>query len=288
MKYFETIVRHKNITKAAMELHISQPSLSGQIKILEQELGCKLLERSPRGVTLTKSGEILYKHSVQILHLFTNAYEEMEKVKSVGLGEISIGSIPTCTSWLFDTTLEFQKKYPHVRINIKEMEVEDIVASLKSYDIHIGVTSIATETDLLFFETIYHEELLLVTSAHHRFKDLKEIDFIDLADEPFILYPGYSMRQHILHFCEQAGFTPKVAFELDSLAMFRFIEEGLGIAIVPKSSINNELIKHQGVKFISLKNPAPFRNIYIATHQNRYLPSAIHDYKLQIAEFFKV
>ena len=88
LKYFESIARHKNITKAAQELHISQPSLSKQIKVFEQELGCKLFERTTREIALSEPGKVLHKHAIRILQQLENATKEMKDVRDIGLGEI--------------------------------------------------------------------------------------------------------------------------------------------------------------------------------------------------------
>ncbi|MGG1677199.1 LysR family transcriptional regulator [Neobacillus sp. NRS-1170] len=288
LRYFESIVRHRNITKAAEELQISQPSLSIQMKALEQELGCKLIDRSARDVLLTEPGEVLYTHTLQILQQISNAYKEIDDIKEDGLGEIRIGSISTCTPWLFNLFLGFKKKYPMQQINIKEMHGAHIEKALLSYDIHIGLTSTTRPSNLLSFEPIYCEELVLITSIEHRFKDLDEIDFKHLADEPLISNPSsYALQKQILFFCNQAGFTPKFAFEIDGRSIPRFVSAGLGIAIVPRSSLT--IFSQDGFifKVITLKNPSPSRIIYLATHQNRYFSEKIDEFRSQIVRVFK-
>ncbi|MDN4608107.1 LysR family transcriptional regulator [Sporosarcina highlanderae] len=93
LKYFESIARNKNFTKAAEELFISQPSLSNMIKKMEENFGSKLIERTTREVILTEMGEALYVHAKKILGLYTITLKEMEEIKKIGKGEIHIGII---------------------------------------------------------------------------------------------------------------------------------------------------------------------------------------------------
>jgi DNA-binding transcriptional LysR family regulator len=286
IKYFESIVRNKKITKAAEELHISQPSLSSQIKALEQELGCKLIERNAREIRLTEPGIILYRHAAHILQEFENIQREMKDVKDTGLGEITIGIFPTSVYWLPQIILRFKQRFPDVLIKIKEMGAEQIEDSIKNYDIHIGISSIPIQTDLMLFNPIFEEQLFLITSLEHPFRDLEIINISDIEHEPFILYQtGYQLRQHVLDSCEQAGFYPNVVFESGRLeTICSLVMENLGVALAPESYIKFSAQKR--LKVIKVRNPTPTRTICITTHQNRYLLPAVDELKSLITNFF--
>ena len=100
LKYFDSLVRNKSFTKASEELHISQPSLSNQIKTLEQELDFKLFERSTKNVNLTESGQVFYKYVIRVLKEFNNLYKEMNNIKDVGTGVLNIGMVDSVKYWI--------------------------------------------------------------------------------------------------------------------------------------------------------------------------------------------
>jgi DNA-binding transcriptional LysR family regulator len=287
MKYFESIVRNKKITKAAEELHISQPSLSAQIKVLEQELGCKLFERTAREFILTDPGIILYKHACKILLQFKKASQEMEDAKEIGTGEISLGTFPSAVYWLPQVILQLKNKYPKILIKIKEMGAESIENSLKNYDINLGITSHIIHSDILLFTPIFNEQLLLITYDNHPFNGLSQVDITDLSKESFISYqPGYQLRDIILKSCHAAGFNPQIIYECGRLETIRsLVTAGLGIALVPETYVKYTVLKDLNV--IRVKNPTPKRTLYIVLHKNRYHQPAIHQFRKLIINLFE-
>lgn len=287
LKYFESIVRNKNITKAAQELHISQPSLSKQIKVFEAELGCKLLERSTREITLLEPGKVLYKHAVKILQQIESANKEMEDVKNIGIGEISIGAFVTSIPWLCKVIPEFKKKYPNLSIKIKELGAKEITESLTNYDVHIGITSDIIHSDFLTFNPITEENLVLITPADHHFKDREEIDFIYLDGEPLIFFPkNYHTRELTMANFNQLNIKPNIAFETSrTSSIISLVSAGLGVALIFESHIKFSSKKDFNV--IKVVNPTVKRTIYTAINQNRHLPALVHELHSLIVQLFK-
>lgn len=287
LKYFESIVRNKNITKAAQELHISQPSLSTQIKNFEHELGCKLLERTNREITLTEPGMILYKHAVLILQQLEKASKEIEDVKEVGVGQISIGAIISSIDWLCEIIPDFRDKYHHLPIKIKEMGPREIEEALINYDVHIGITSDCFNTDSLTFHPVFEEPLVLITPPDHKFKDQQEINFTDLNGEPLILYPEkYHIRQQIMTAFNQVEITPNITLEASKISsIVSLVSAGLGSALVFEKNLKSSPKKNLNV--IRVNNPTLKRTIYTAIHKDRHLSVLIHDLHSRIIQFFQ-
>ena len=286
LKYFESIARNKNITRAASELHISQPSLSKQMKMFEQELDCKLFKRNTREITLTDAGKVLYKHSVQILQQLKNATKEMEDVKNVGLGEISIGAYVTSIPWLCEIIPEFKRRYPHIPIKIKEMGAEEIAESLKQYDVHIGITSNCQDTDVLKFTPVFEEPLVLITPLHHHLSNREEISFTDLDGEPLIFFPSnYHTRQITMAAFNQNDIKPNIAFETSrTSSIISLVASELGSALIFESHLNSQTEKN--INIIQVNNPMIKRTLYTAIHHDRNLPSIIHELNSLISQFF--
>jgi len=287
MKYFVTVVRNKNITKAAEELHISQPSLSAQIKSLEQELGCKLLERNTREISLTEPGRILYDHACDLLLQFENVYREMEDVNEVGNGEIRVGMFPSAASWFPLIIMELQKKYPNVLINIHEICSINMENALKNYDIHLGISSRKIQSDIFNFIPLFKEELFLIVNENHPFSKYKSIDFTDLMDERFILYKqGYQLRDIVLDLCKSAGFQPKVFYECGEFETIRnLVRTGLGIAIIPETYI--KFTDTNDISIIKINEFSPSRTLYTVLLNNRYHKPVVLELNRLIINFFE-
>ena len=179
LKYFVSVVENKQFTRAAKELHISQPSLSNAIKLLEKEIEVKLFERSTKGLVLSEPGQILYKHAVEILNLFDYIKKEMSDAKNIGAGIINIGMIESYRYLIAPLIYQFKKIYPSIRIKIREMGPEEIENALKNYDIHIGITSTLKEDNDCTYIPLFKEKYVLITPADHRLKYLKHINISD-------------------------------------------------------------------------------------------------------------
>jgi DNA-binding transcriptional LysR family regulator len=287
MRYFESVVRNKKITKAAEELHISQPSLSAQIKILEEMLGCKLLERKGREISLTEEGKVLYKHACNLLLQFENVFKEIEDVKKVESGEIRIGLFPSAAYWFPNIINQIKIKYPYLNIKISETGAENIEDSLLNYDIHLGITSKLNNSNKLSFTPIYNEELMLITYDSHPFAGLNQIDINELSKEIFIQYkPGYQIREIIQKTCQNAGFEPQVICECGRLETVKsMVISKLGVAIVPETYIKFGDFSEFNV--LNIINPTPSRTLYLVFQQDRYYQPIIHELKKLIFDYFK-
>lgn len=274
LKYFESLVRNKQFTKAADELHISQPSLSYVIKSLEEQLGTTLIERSTRNVIPTEAGLILYKHTCRILRDFNNIIKEMEDVKEVGASTINIGIIESTKHWMPKVIKKFNNKFPNVSLKLRHVGTMHIEENLNNYNIHFGITSNKITSKCIYTKKIYEDELVLITSIHHPLNKIKTINLSSLKGESLILYrPGYQITKKINHACSIAGFEPSGLFEVDTVgAALGLVKENLAAAIVPKSYLKNAA--HQEFHSIKLLNPTPILEVFISYHKQRFLTPA--------------
>jgi DNA-binding transcriptional LysR family regulator len=290
LKYFESIIRNQQISKAATELHISQPSLSAQIKALEEELGCKLIERNYREILLTEPGSVLYKHALRILNQFKEVNQEIQDIKDLKSGKVYLGVLPTIlVSWFPKILSKFHSKYPNVDVIVHEMGSNLINKALLNYDINIGITSIpdlSDLSDLINFSPIMDEELFVITPTNHVFKGISEISIQELSNEPFVFYePDCHLYTVILEMFRKAGYLPHVVQEVGRVeTVCNFVEAGLGISIIPKNYKTFGITRN--INIIKLKNPAPKRRIYISTHKNRYYSPAMNELQSAILSTF--
>lgn len=279
LKYFESIARHQNFTKAAEELYISQPSLSNMIKKMERDFGFKLIERSTREVLLTEMGEVLYEHAKKILGMYTNTLKEMDEIKNIGKGEVHIGIIESSRFWLPSIINSFSNEYPNVKINFRNIiRPNEIIEALKSYDIHFAITVNEIQDPVLTCYPIFNEKFVLLTNKEHHLSDKTTIDLIEIQNENFIQYPTeYQIQQVFLQACKQTNFTPRGMYVVDDLELAcSLVEFNLGVTVVPESYLKFSPQRLSKLHIVQISNPTPTRKVYISLIKNRYLPPTIN------------
>lgn len=278
LKYFHTVAKYQQFTRAAEELHISQPSLSNAIKRLEQELDCKLFERSTKKLMLTEPGQILYRHTNNVLVEFENIHKEMDDAKNIGEGNIHIGMIESFRYFMAPIIYHFKKAYPNIRLKIRDMGPEEIEQSLKTYNIHIGITSKTNNENEFIYDPIFQERYVLITPIDHPFKHLSQVEISELKDEMFIhSLEGFDVRNIFIRECQEVGFTPKYEYEAESLeTIHSLVEIGLGLSVVPESFLERH--PSHKVKIVYLNEDFPKRTVYFIYHAHRYMLPAIEEF----------
>lgn len=287
LKYFHTVAKYQQFTRAAEELHISQPSLSNAIKRLELELDCKLFERSTKRLVLTEPGKILYRHANNVLIEFENIHKEMDDAKNVGYGNINIGMIESFRYFMAPIIYHFKKSYPNIRLKVCEMGPEKIEQSIKTYDIHVGITSKTNNENEFIYDPIFQERYVLITPIDHRFEHLRQVKISELKDEMFIhSLEGFDVRNIFIKACQDVGFTPKYEYEAESLeTIHSLVEIGLGLSVVPESFLQR--YPSGKTKIVYLNEDFPKRTVYFVYHADRYMLPAIKDFMSIAKEYSK-
>jgi DNA-binding transcriptional LysR family regulator len=236
LHYFQTIVEEGQFSKAAKKLNMTQPPLSQQIQVLETELGVQLFHRGKK-IKLTEAGKLLFNRSQQILHLTNMAREEMDNFRTGAEGTVTIGTVSSANA--FDLPyhlLLFRKKFPHVKIRVREGIAMQVREWLLRGIIDIGI--IRTPFDLSGFNYMYTSPGPDTMSAiglkkyRPQIQD-KPIALRELRDLPLLIYPHY--EEIITNACLNANFTPNIACQADSIQnLINYANMGLGIAVAPR------------------------------------------------------
>ncbi|WP_141994755.1 LysR family transcriptional regulator [Bacillus sp. B4EP4a] len=288
LRYFTTIVREKNFSKAAKMLHISQPSLSNAIMKLENEVGFQLLERNTRGLELTEAGCIFYTRSVDLLRRFNNMQVELEEIKQVGSGTIAIGSIESFKFWFPKIIRNFKILYPNIHIKVKEILGEEkVIDFLVQYNGHFTITNQPINNDEIMSIPLYNEKFMLLV---HKDDDLNEkgsITFQDLAGKELIISTtGFQTRDDILKAFKAENVNPNIFYEIERLeTACSLVEEGLGVTILPESYIKSAVTPNTVIRAIDSNFLE--RTVYLAYLKDRYLSPAVCKLVEEIHSFFK-
>lgn len=237
--YFTTIAEEGSISAAAKKLHLSQPPLSYQMKLLEEELHLPLIERSARGIALTEAGRLLYKRAQGILELSELTRKEMLAMASGFTGTLHIGTVSSSGASLLGWRIPaFHQKYPQIGFAIHEGNTFELMEMLESGLIELAIVRTPFHSDQLNCLYLSPEPMIAAGAASFFPAGMpsgQPISLELLGHAPVILYRRF--EKILLSLCEQKGITPQVfCIADDARTTLMWAEAGLGVAVVPQSA----------------------------------------------------
>lgn len=243
LRIFRIVAETGNITAGAERMHISQPAVSKHILDLESELGTPLLDRHPRGVTLTVGGEVMLRHARRMQVLQNDVRDELASLKGVSSGRLAIGASTTIGSYLLPMALEgFHRTNPGIRISLAVENTHHIQAQLLDYALDIGLTEGFVDSNSFDAEVFAHDRLIPVTSAKFR-QEHKIRDLLTLAELPCIQREkGSGTRAVVERAFAQHSARPSTLMSLGNAeAIKRIVASGLGYTVISELAVSEEL-----------------------------------------------
>ncbi len=268
LRYFCKIARLEHITRAAEELHVSQPALSKTLKLLEQELGTELFDRTGKFIRLNNYGRVFLKYAEQSLEALENGKRELADMSSGQAGDIRL-AFPVGSHVVPALLSRFRQQYPDITFTlIQHFGPSDP----PRFD--LCISSLPLQIPRVESLPLLTEELFLAVPADHKLAGKTSIRLEDAAEEHFVtLRAGNDLRERTDSLCRIAGFNPKRIFESDDPATVRgLIRAGLGIALVPAVSWDGSVGEH--VRLIRIEQPVCERTIGISWLEDHYLSKA--------------
>jgi DNA-binding transcriptional LysR family regulator len=240
LRYFVAVAQHHNFSRAAEQLHVSQPALSEQIKKLEDELGVVLFERTSRGALLTDAGQALFPQAQTVLAQAEAAVDIARTVAHGVVGSLTLGFIDSAALAILPPLIRrFLERYPQVKLRLRELGTHQQLEAVEAGEIDVGIVRGPVWNPRLAGRRIATESLLVALPAHHRLADAKVVALGDLHDEGFITYPAErhaGLYEEMLRLCHTAGFDPRIVQEASEISTIcALVGAGLGVAIVPAS-----------------------------------------------------
>ncbi|RXT04324.1 LysR family transcriptional regulator [Ammoniphilus sp. CFH 90114] len=283
LRYFIKAAETLNFSKAAKELHISQPGLSQQMNTLENELGMKLFDRNTKKVSLTKEGEYLYQKLLPSFENIEKTIKELMDHQSIPQTLIRLSTVPSAASnWLPFLIKSLHKKYPNVKIHVQETTSSQAIEDVKQQKSHMAFIrtpidiSLITDQGLKWLELSKHP-LKLVVYSNHYLAECDSVDITLLKDEPFLHYDR--IQAPALYFlleraCLTAGFLPRtICAGTEILTIENMIENELGITLMPEDMVR--LLKSQHVKAIPLTDQTFTSSISVIWQDSQFLPAKV-------------
>jgi len=259
LRYFIAVSEELSFTKAAARLRLAQPSLTRQVRNLEDEIGVRLLDRSNNRVILTEPGRRFLFDSKKVLAMCAESVAAVQALEHGENSQLNIGYISNIHYGLLPATLgAFRKLCPHVALNLFDMGSGAQFEALHAHKIDLGFVGLppALSGSDLLSECVAHDMILVLLPARHPLAKKAKVKLAELAPQFFVgmspkMYPG--RREWLIETCRSAGFTPRILQEVDSeIAAIKFVADGLGIAMLPEQITG---LPHEGVVFRPLSPP---------------------------------
>ncbi len=235
LAYFVAVAETRHFTRTAARTHVAQPSLSKQVRALERELGAPLFSRARGNVTLTPAGETLLPLARRILADADSARVEVQELAGLRRGRLRLGATPSlCTGLLPRVLARFRDTYPGIVLRIEEGGSRDLVRHLAdgALDLALIILRPQAHDPALSATPLLREDLVIASAAPF---PAAVADVNALRDVPMVMFrEGYDLRDVTVAACRRAGFEPTFAVEGGEMdAVLRFVEAGLGVAVVP-------------------------------------------------------
>ena len=237
--YFVAVAEKGTITEAAKSLHISQPPVSVQLKLLEEELGCVLFDRNTRHMELTEAGQKFYQRASAILEQFDSARREMRDIESGVAGTLRIGVVSSlCGGMFLDWMKEFRKDHPRIHFEIQEGNTYQMIEKTRMHQVEMAFVRTPFSASDLKRVPILKEDLYVVGKEEFFQKQADEpeqsIALKELTGIPMILYRRWEPL--IMEAFRKQELTPEIFCQCeDARTVISMAEKAMGIGIVPQS-----------------------------------------------------
>lgn len=285
LKYFQVVARWENVTRAAEELHIAQPSLSKTIVRLEESLGVPLFERVGKRIRINRFGETFLRRVNRIFNELEDGQRELTDLAGFEHRNITVS---TSSSRLMPNLFrEYLTSNPDVKFRLRYItKQQEIQEQLLNGEIDLSICFFPIAHSEIHCEPLLTEEIFLAVPPTHRLAHRKSIHLNEIANESFIsVTTDFELWEITNKFCQQAGFTPNITFEIESIdVIVNLVNAGLGVAFLPAywqqvNKINRPVQLH-------IESPSCERTIWLSWMKERYMSEATHGFKKFAIEYF--
>ena len=270
------VAERRNFSRAAEALGLTQPSVTARIQALERDLGESLFERNGRGVRLTEVGEAFLPHVQRVLKALHDGKDAVQSLRKLELGTLRLGAAPTISTYVLPALLkEFSSRYPGLDVSVRTDYSQQIVQMVLADEVQMGLERGTTHPEV---ETIplYSDDVILVTAADDAFAEQGAVDIKDIATRRLIMFNrGSSYYALVDNALREAGVPVSPAMELDNMeATKKMVEEGLGIALLPRVAVAQEIDRGELREIEIRKMTMPRREVALIYRRGRPLSRA--------------
>jgi LysR family hydrogen peroxide-inducible transcriptional activator len=286
LKYLVSLADHKHFGRAAAACFISQPTLSTQIKKLEDELGVALVERAPRRVMLTPAGRDAAERARRIVADVEEMKEAARRSQNPEAGTVRLGIFPTLGPYLLPHVVpRIRERFPQLELLLIEEKTEVILRQLREGRLDAGVLALPLHDDQLHLEFLFEEPFMLAVPGSHPLANAGSLTMQDLANESLLLLEdGHCLRDQALDVCHMAGAGEKNGFRATSLETLRqMVAANVGMTLLPVLSVKPPVSSSPDVHLVPFRAPEPNRRIAMVWRRS----SAMSDFLSKLSLAFR-
>lgn len=287
LKYLVALADHRHFGRAAAACFVSQPTLSTQIRKLEDELGLPLVERAPRKVMLTPAGVEAAARARTIVAEVEQMKEAARRSRDPEAGTVRLGIFPTLGPYLLPHVIpNIRERFPQLELLLVEEKSDELLARLREGRLDAALLALPLEDDQLHAEFLFEEPFLLAVSGQHPLARRHHLDVQELsAQKLLLLEDGHCLRDQALAVCRLFGANEKSEFRATSLETLRqMVAADVGITLLPTLSVKPPVPRSENIRLLDFQgDDRPSRRIAMAWRRS----SAMTGFLQQLAQQFK-
>jgi LysR family hydrogen peroxide-inducible transcriptional activator len=281
LQYFVKLADLRHFSKAADACFVSQPTLSTQIKKLEEELGVQLVERSPKRIMLTPVGEEIAARARLVLNDIDQIRSVARRSSNPAEGTLRLGLFPTLAPYFLPHVVPaVRTNYPKLRLQLAEEKTEDLLVMLQSGKLDAALLALPINSEGMEVEVLFEEPFVLALPDGHPLADKKEITLDDLKGaELLLLEEGHCLRDHALEVCTLAEAHERVDFHATSMETLRqMVAAEVGITLMPLLSVKPPIAATENVVLRPFAAPAPSRTVALTWRSSSALSGFLREF----------
>jgi len=278
LQYLVALAETGHFGEAAERCHVSQPTLSAQIKKLEEYLGVQLFERQPRKVTLTDVGRRVLERARRVTQEAEDIRELARASRDPLTGKLKVGLIPTIAPYLLPrVAARLRKQLPDLQLMLYEHQTGPLLEKLRAGELDLAILALPAETQGLETRSLFAESFLVAMPRNHRLAARKRLKPSDLAGETLLLLEdGHCLRDQALEVCGNVPVGEDQDFRATSLETLRqMVAAGLGVTLIPRLAAEGPIAGSRGIEFRPFSPPSPERMVGAAWRRSSTREGAI-------------
>lgn len=243
LQVFASVAKHLSYTRAAEELHLTQPAVSMQIKQLEKSIGLKLFEQIGKKIYLTEAGSVVLEHALSITSKLQSIEHDLEQLKGIEGGRLTVCIASTVNYFATRLISRFSQAYPSVQISLDVTNRHDLLKRLESNEPDLVLMGRPPSSADLISTAFMDNPLVIIANPHHPLADKTNIPIEKLSDETFVLREqGSGTRAAMESMFDKYNIEPNVSTQLSgNESIKQAVEAGLGLALVSFHTVDLEL-----------------------------------------------
>ncbi|MDQ3495784.1 MAG: LysR substrate-binding domain-containing protein [Pseudomonadota bacterium] len=286
LRYLVALAELRHFGRAAAACFVSQPTLSTQIRKLEQELGVTLVERAPRKVMLTPAGREIVERARRIVADVEQLREVARRSQDPEAGTTRLGLFPTLGPYLLPHVVPaLHARFPRLELLLVEEKSDVLLARVRDGRLDTALLALPVRDEQLHVEFLFEEPFLLAVPEHHPLAGRPHLVLDDLADQRLLLLEdGHCLRDQALDVCRLAGSGEKTGFQATSLETLRqMVAANVGVTLLPSLATQPPVARSENIRLLRFRDAEPSRRIAMVWRRS----SAMGDFLSRLATVFR-